>query len=60
MSTTKNKADIRRDSISNEIVVYDENGKECFRRPYSKQTLSIAHDIYMSHKYEPRSKSTKE
>lgn len=47
----KNKADIRRDRATNDVVVYDENGKECFRRPYSQEILSIANAIYMAHKY---------
>lgn len=47
----KNKSDIRRDRATNDVVVYDENGKECFRRAYSEQTVSIANAIYMAHKY---------
>lgn len=50
----KNKSDILRDRATNDVVVYDENGKECFRRPYSKQTVSIANAIYMAHKYTRR------
>ncbi len=30
---------------------YDENGKECFRMPYSEQALSIGNAIYMAHKH---------
>lgn len=52
----KNKSDIRRDRNTNDVVVYDENGKECFRRPYSEQTVGIANAIYMAHKYTERSK----
>ena len=48
----KNKTDIRRDRATNDVVVYDEHGKECFRQPYSKQAVSIGHAIYMYHKYE--------
>ena len=47
----KNKADMRRDHNTNEVVVYDENGKEVFRKPYTEQFISIAHPIYMYHKY---------
>ena len=47
----KNKADIIRDHKTNEVVVIDKKGKEVFRQPYSQQTVSIAHDIYMYHKY---------
>ena len=47
----KNKADIKRDSQTNEVVVYDENGKEVFRKPYSRQILSIANTIWMYHKH---------
>ena len=50
----KNKADIRRDRATNDVVVYDENGKEIFRRPYCEQVLSIANAIYMAHKYTPK------
>ena len=43
-----NKIDIK--MVGNEIVVTD--GKtEFFRRQKTKQTLSIAHDIYMYYKY---------
>lgn len=55
MSKRKNKADIFRDHATGDVVVLDENGKEVFRKPYSRQVVSIAHDIYMSHKYEPKS-----
>lgn len=47
----KNKADMRRDHNTNEVVVYDENGKEVFRKPYTEQFISIANPIYMYHKY---------
>ena len=50
--TVVNKnADIRRDRQTNDVVVYDKNGKEVFRRPYNQQTIEIAHSIYMSCKY---------
>ena len=47
----KNKADIKRDRQTNDVVVYDEHGKEVFRKPYSQQILSIANAIYMYHKH---------
>lgn len=47
----KNKADFRRDRKTNDVVVYDEHGKECFRMPYSEQALSIGNAIYMAHKH---------
>lgn len=47
----KNKSDFRRDRQTNDVVVYDENGKECFRMPYSEQALSIGNAIYMAHKH---------
>lgn len=47
----KNKADIKRDRQTNDVVVYDEYGKEVFRKPYSQQVLSIANTIYMYHKH---------
>lgn len=50
----KNKADIRRDRATNDVVVYGADGKEVFRRPYSAQVVSIANAIYMAHKYENR------
>lgn len=50
----KNKADIRRDRATNDVVVYDENGKEIFRRPYCENVLSVANAIYMAHKYKPK------
>lgn len=48
---TKNinkKADIFQDG--NDIVVTD-GKKEVFRKPRSKQTISIAHSIYMAERY---------
>ena len=48
----KNKADIRRES--GDVVVYDASGKECFRRPYSPQVVSLAHTIYMGCRYKPK------
>ena len=33
-------------------VVVVANGKEVFRNPKTTQTVAIAHDIYMSYKYE--------
>lgn len=47
----KNLSDIFRDWTTGEVVVLDERGKECFRRHHSRQIVSIAHDIYMYHKY---------
>lgn len=41
--------DIKRDGKDIVVVV---NGKEVFRKPKTKQTLAIAHDIYMGYKYE--------
>ena len=52
----KNKADIFKDHNTNEVVVVDAQGKEVFRKPYTKQFISIAHDIYMYHKYKDRAK----
>lgn len=52
----KNKADILKDHDANEVVVIDKQGKEIFRKPYTKQFISIAHDIYMYAKYEERAK----
>ena len=45
------KANIRRDRATNDVVVYDKHGKEIFRRSYSQKTVEIAHSIYMSCKY---------
>lgn len=45
------KADIRRDRLTNDVVVYDKAGNEVFRRPYGQHTVAIAHSIYMSCKY---------
>jgi hypothetical protein len=42
------KADIFTDN--GDVVVIDGN-KEVFRRPKNKQTISIAHDIYMAVRY---------
>lgn len=47
----KNKADIFRDHRANDVVVINKKGKEVFRRPYTQQTVSIAHSIYMACKY---------
>lgn len=44
------KADIKR--IGNEVVVIDKNGKECFKRPYTEENISLAFLIYMGNKYE--------
>lgn len=52
----KNKADILKDHNTNEVVVIDEIGKEVFRKPYTEQFISIAHDIYFYHKYKDRAK----
>lgn len=41
--------DIKRDGKD---VVVIANGKEVFRKPEATQTVAIAHDIYMSYKYE--------
>ncbi len=51
-----NKADILKDHSTNEVVVIDKQGKEIFRKPYTEQFISIAHDIYMCAKYEERAK----
>lgn len=42
-------ADIKRDGKDLVVVV---NGKEVFRKPKTRQTVVIAHDIYMGYKYE--------
>lgn len=50
----KNKSDIF-SKVENGItfvVVIDKNGNEVFRREKNKQTISIANNIYMYHKYE--------
>ena len=52
----KNKADILKDHNTNEVVVIDDKDKEVFRKPYTEQFISIAHDIYMYHKYKDRAK----
>lgn len=52
----KNKADILKDHKTNEVVVLDKHGKEIFRKPYTEQFISIAHDIYMCEKYEEQAK----
>ena len=44
------KADIKK--VDKDVVVIDKNGKECFRRLYNQQNISIAHAIYMGNKYE--------
>lgn len=50
-SKPKNRSDIFRDWTTGEVVVLDETGKECFRRPHSRQIVSIAHSIYSYHKH---------
>ena len=47
----KNKSDIIVDHSTNEVVVLDKHGNEVFRKPKSEQVISIAHGIYMYHKY---------
>ena len=47
----KNKAAIRTDYETCEVYVLDECGKEVFRRPRTTQNISIAHSVYMYHKY---------
>ncbi len=42
--------DIKKDHNTNEVVVL-ENGKEIFKRPYTKQNIDLAHQIYMGAKY---------
>ena len=44
-----NKAAIK--IIKNEVVVLDKKGKEVFRKPKTKQYISVANTIYMYHKY---------
>lgn len=41
--------DIKRDGKDVVVIV---NGKEVFRKHKTKQTVAIAHDIYMRYKYE--------
>ncbi len=52
----KNKADILKDHATNEVVVIGKTGNEVFRKPYTEQFISIAHDIYMCEKYEEQAK----
>ena len=52
----KNKADIKRDG--HDVIVLDEKGREVYRQPKTAQTVSIAHRIYMCHKYEKPRTST--
>lgn len=47
----KNKADIRLDYSTNEVFVLDKKGKEVFRKPKTEQYVSVAHSIYIYHKY---------
>lgn len=54
----KNLADITIDRKTGEVVVMDERGKEVYRAPKTEQYISIAHAIYMSHKYRPREEAT--
>jgi hypothetical protein len=56
----KNKADFKRDRKTNDVVVYDDNGKEVFRRPYNKQNLSIGNSIYFAYKYKEKGVKTNE
>ncbi|MDR0248511.1 MAG: hypothetical protein LBI44_02450 [Oscillospiraceae bacterium] len=50
------KADIRQEVINGVSYVYvlDKRGKRCFCREKTKQTIAIAHAIYMCEKYEKR------
>lgn len=48
----KNRADIKLDYLTNEVVVLNRKGKEVFRKPKTEQHISIANSIYMYHKYE--------
>ena len=50
----KNKADIFHDRKAGDVVVIDERGKEIFRRKRSEQIISIAHSIYLAHKYKEK------
>ncbi len=47
----KNKSDIKLDHSRNEVVVLNQKGQEVFRKPKTEQYISIAHAIYMFHKY---------
>jgi hypothetical protein len=51
------KADIRQKIIDGVCYVYvlDKRGKECFIMEKSKQTIAIAHAIYMFEKYNNQS-----
>lgn len=50
----KNKSDIKLDHSRNEVVVLNQRGQEVFRKPKTEQYISIAHAIYMCHKYGDR------
>lgn len=50
----KNKADIKLDYNTNNVVVLDKRGKEVFRKPKTEQYILIANSIYMNHKYSDR------
>ena len=47
-----NKADIKLDYKTGDVIVLDAKGKEVFRKPKTEQHISIANAIYMSHKHE--------
>jgi hypothetical protein len=49
--TMQNKADIKLDHATNEVLVLDKKGKEVFRKPKTEQHVSVAHSIYIYHKY---------
>lgn len=48
------KAEIKRDTRTNEVYVIDNNGNEVFRKPYSHQIVAIANSVYMSEKYKDK------
>jgi len=50
----KNKSDIKLDRAKNEVVVLNSKGREVFRGPKTEQYISIAHAIYICHKYGDR------
>ena len=42
--------DIKHNRATNEVVVV-ENGKEIFKKPYTKENIALAQQIYMGAKY---------
>ena len=51
-----NQASMFIDHSTNCVVVTDEFGVEVFRNPKTEQNISLAHTLYMYHKYHAQDK----